>query len=102
MKHSPGFLKIVNEAKSRVKEVDFREVKEWMDTREIVTLVDVREESEWARGHLPGAMHLGKGVIERDIEQVFPISRLDWCFIAAVVSVPLWLPIICRRWATPT
>ena len=72
MKHSPGFLKLVADAKSRVKEVDFREVKSWLDSREKITLVDVREESEWARGHLPGAIHIGKGVIERDIEQAFP------------------------------
>ena len=72
MKHSPGFLKIVADAKSRVKEVGFQDVKKWLDAREKITLVDVREESEWARGHLPGAVHLGKGVIERDIEQAVP------------------------------
>jgi rhodanese-related sulfurtransferase len=72
MKHSPGFLKIVSDAKSRVKEAGVVEVKQWIDAREKVALVDVREESEWARGHLPGAVHLGKGVIERDIEQAFP------------------------------
>src|SRR5580658_8656199 len=72
MKHSPAFLKIVADAKSRVKEVDFVDVKKWMDAREKLTLVDVREESEWARGHLPGAVHLGKGVIERDVEETFP------------------------------
>jgi len=72
MKHSPGFLKIVADAKSRIKEADFSDVKQWLDARENVVLVDVREESEWARGHLPGAVHLGKGIIERDIEQAFP------------------------------
>ena len=72
MKHSPGFLKIVNDAKSRIQEANFREVKQWMDKRQEITLVDVREESEWARGHLPGAVHMGKGVIERDIEGAFP------------------------------
>jgi rhodanese-related sulfurtransferase len=72
MKHSPGFLKLVHDAKSRVRELDFREVKRLLDAREKLVLVDVREESEWARGHLPGAVHLGKGVIERDIEQAFP------------------------------
>jgi rhodanese-related sulfurtransferase len=72
MKHSPGFLKIVEDAKSRVKQTDFREIKRRIDAREKLTLVDVREESEWAHGHLPGAVHLGKGVIERDIEQTFP------------------------------
>src|SRR6202049_5218546 len=72
MKHASGFLAIVNDAKTRVKECDFREVKRRMDTGEKLILVDVREDNEWARGHLPGAVHLGKGVIERDIEQQVP------------------------------
>jgi rhodanese-related sulfurtransferase len=72
VKHSPGFLKIVADAKSRVKEVGFHDVKKWLDAREKITLVDVREESEWACGHLPGAVHLGKGIIERDVEETFP------------------------------
>jgi rhodanese-related sulfurtransferase len=72
MRHSPGFLKLVDDAKSRVKEADFRDVKRRLDGREKLTLVDVREDNEWARGHLPGAVHLGKGIIERDIEQSFP------------------------------
>ncbi len=72
MQHSPGFLKLVNDAKKRVRETDCSEVKRRLDAREKLVLVDVREESEWARGHLPGATHLGKGVIERDVERVFP------------------------------
>lgn len=72
MKHSPGFLKLVDDAKSRVNEADFRDIKHRMDSHEKITLVDVREESEWARGHIPGAVHLSKGIIERDIEQTFP------------------------------
>jgi rhodanese-related sulfurtransferase len=72
MRHSRGFLKIVDEAKSRVREADFREIKRRLDAREKLTLVDVREDTEWTRGHLPGAVHLGKGVIERDVEQAFP------------------------------
>jgi rhodanese-related sulfurtransferase len=72
MRHSPGFLKLVDDAKSRVKEADFRDIKRRLDGREKLTLVDVREDNEWARGHLPGAVHLGKGIIERDIEQAFP------------------------------
>jgi len=69
MKHALGFLAIVNDAKSRVKELDFREVKRRLDAGEKLMLVDVREDNEWARGHLPGAVHLGKGIIERDIER---------------------------------
>jgi len=72
MQHSPEFLKIVNDAKSRVKEWDVQEVKRRLDAGEKFQLVDVREDSEWARGRLPGAVHLGKGIIERDIEKAFP------------------------------
>ncbi|MGA2484186.1 MAG: rhodanese-like domain-containing protein [Candidatus Acidiferrales bacterium] len=72
MAHAPQFLKLVNDAKSRVKETNVADVKRRMDAGEKLVLVDVREDSEWANGHLPGAVHLGKGVIERDIEQRVP------------------------------
>lgn len=72
MRHSPGFLKLVDDAKSRVQQADFRDIKRRLDSREKLTLIDVREDNEWARGHLPGAIHLGKGIIERDIEEAFP------------------------------
>jgi rhodanese-related sulfurtransferase len=71
-KHAPGFLKIVNDAKIRVKECTIDDVKARLDAGEKMLLVDVREESEWNAGHLPGAIHLGKGVIERDIETKVP------------------------------
>jgi rhodanese-related sulfurtransferase len=70
--HSPGFLKVVNDAKTRVHELDVDQVKAKMDRGDRFHLVDVREESEFARDHLPGAIHLGKGVIERDIEERIP------------------------------
>jgi len=70
--HSPRFLKIVQDAKSRVREVTVDQVKAKMDRREEFVLVDVREESEWAKDHLPNAIFLGKGIIERDIEQRVP------------------------------
>jgi rhodanese-related sulfurtransferase len=70
--HSPQFLNIVNDARSRVRECNVHDVKARMDKGEKVCLVDVREESEFTAGHLPGAKHLGKGVIERDIETAFP------------------------------
>lgn len=70
--HSPRFLQIVQDAKSRVKEVTVEDVKAKLDRGDKFHLVDVREESEYARDHLPGAIHLGKGVIERDIEQKLP------------------------------
>ena len=71
-KHTPGFLKIVNDAKSRIRELTVVDVKGKLDRGEKFHLVDVREESEWAKGHLPGAEHLGKGIIERDIETHIP------------------------------
>ncbi|MEX1230264.1 MAG: rhodanese-like domain-containing protein [Planctomycetaceae bacterium] len=71
-KHSPRFLKIVNEAKKHVQECNVSDVKERLDRGEKFQLVDVREESEFAKGRLPGARHLGKGVIERDIEEAIP------------------------------
>lgn len=70
--HSPGFLKIVQDAKSRVRECTVADVKARLDAGDRFTLVDVREESEYAAGHLPGAVHIGKGVIERDIEVRVP------------------------------
>jgi rhodanese-related sulfurtransferase len=72
MQHTPRFLKIVNDAKSRVKETTVDEVKQKLDRGDNVLLVDVREESEFAKDHLPGAIHLGKGIIERDIETRVP------------------------------
>ena len=71
-KHSPKFLQLVNDAKSRIRETNVAEVKQRLDRGERFHLIDVREESEWAKGHLPGAVHLGKGVIERDVEERFP------------------------------
>ncbi len=70
--HPPRFLKIVDEARSRVRETDVDTVKKRMDHGDKFLLVDVREESEFAKDHLPGAIHLGKGVIERDIEGRVP------------------------------
>jgi rhodanese-related sulfurtransferase len=72
MKHAPGFLKLVDDARSRIREANVQEVKRRLDASEPLTLIDVREESEWGRGHLPGAVHLGKGIIERDIENTVP------------------------------
>lgn len=68
MKHSPGFLRLVEETKRRIREVSINDVNAMLDRGESFHLVDVREESEWANGHLPRAQHLCKGIIERDIE----------------------------------
>jgi rhodanese-related sulfurtransferase len=73
--HPPRFLKIVDDAKTRVRATNVDEVKSKLDQGEKFVLVDVREESEFAKDHLPGAIHLGKGVIERDIEARVP--KLD-------------------------
>jgi rhodanese-related sulfurtransferase len=66
--HSPRFLKIVEDAKKRIHEITIDEVKAKLDRKEKFLLVDVREESEYAADHLPGAVHLGKGILERDVE----------------------------------
>jgi rhodanese-related sulfurtransferase len=71
-KHSPRFLQIVNDAKSRIRELTVDDVKRKLDRKEKFQLIDVREESEFAAGHLPKAQHLGKGIIERDIEARVP------------------------------
>ncbi|HXW15008.1 MAG TPA: rhodanese-like domain-containing protein [Terriglobia bacterium] len=72
MKHAPAFLKLVDEAKTHIRETNPQEVKKRLDAHETFKLIDVREESEWAKGHLPGAIHLCKGTIERDIENAVP------------------------------
>jgi rhodanese-related sulfurtransferase len=72
MKHSPRFEQLVDDARTRVREVDVHRVKAMLDRGEDFDLIDVREESEFAAGHLPRAVHLGKGVIERDIETRVP------------------------------
>ena len=70
--HSPGFLKIAHEAKARVTECTVEDVVKRQQAGEAVVVVDVREESEFAAGHAPGALHIGKGVLERDIEVKIP------------------------------
>ena len=72
MQHSPQFLELVQGAKSRVDEADVQTIKERMDSGKTLVILDVREESEWNRGHLPGAIQLGRGILERDIERLIP------------------------------
>jgi rhodanese-related sulfurtransferase len=72
MQHAEGFLKMVKDAKTRIKEEDYREIKKKLDAGQKMILVDTREDNEWARGHVPNAIHLSKGVIERDIEAAIP------------------------------
>ncbi len=72
MDHSPKFLRLVEDAKSRIREVTVDDVKRDREANADFVLVDTREESEWAAGHAAGAIHLGKGVIERDLEKTIP------------------------------
>jgi len=72
MDHSPGFLKSVNDAKSRVRENTPEDVKRKQEAGESFYFVDVREDNEWQKGYATGAIHLGKGIIERDIENAIP------------------------------
>jgi rhodanese-related sulfurtransferase len=72
MAHAAQFMKLVTAAKATVKETNVTDVKRRVDAGENLVLIDVREDNEWAQGHLPGALHLGKGIIERDIEQRVP------------------------------
>lgn len=72
MAHNPGFLKLVDDAKSRIRQIDIAGYQKMVAAHEAHVLVDTREDSEWAAGHVAGAVHLGKGVIERDIETKVP------------------------------
>jgi rhodanese-related sulfurtransferase len=76
-KHSPRFLQIVDEARKRIKETTVEQVKAKLDRGDKFHLFDVREESEFAKGHLPEAIHLGKGIIERDIEERIPDTKAE-------------------------
>jgi rhodanese-related sulfurtransferase len=79
MQHNPGFVKLVDEARRHIRELTVADVRRMQDAEERFHLLDVREQDEWARGHIPGARHLGKGVIERDIETVIP--ERDACIV---------------------
>jgi rhodanese-related sulfurtransferase len=72
MAHNPGFLKLVNDAKARIPEIDLAGYRKMLEAGEPHLLVDTREESEWNAGHVAGAVHLSKGIIERDIETKVP------------------------------
>lgn len=76
MKHSPGFLKLVDDAKSRIREVSVDETRKKLESRN-ARVIDVREESEWAAGHIRGAEYMGRGVLERDIETRIPDKRAE-------------------------
>lgn len=75
MQHTAAFLKLVDDSRKRIKETNVQEVKRKIDASEKFHLVDCREDSEWASGHIPGAIHLCRGVIERDIEKTIPDTK---------------------------
>ena len=75
MAHNPGFLKLVNDAKARVKEIDLSAYLKMREAGQDHILVDTREDNEWAAGHVAGAIHLSKGIIERDIETAVPDKK---------------------------
>jgi rhodanese-related sulfurtransferase len=77
MQHSPAFLKLVNDARVHVKELTVAEARARLEQNSKVALIDVREDGEWAAGHAAQAKHLGKGVLERDIEQMFPDKNAE-------------------------
>ena len=77
MKHSEGFLKIVNDAKSRIREVTVGETQTRKNENSDLKLIDVREDNEWDQAHAAGAIHLGKGIIERDIETTVPDKNTE-------------------------
>ena len=77
MDHSPGFLKVVNEVRPRIKEVTIDEARARLAQNPKAILIDVREDAEWAAGHATDAQHLGKGVLERDIEKKFPDANAE-------------------------
>ena len=77
MTHNPGFLKLVEEARQQIQECTIEQVKEKLDRHEPFELVDVREDKEYARDHARGAIHLGRGVLERDVETVIPNKQSE-------------------------
>jgi rhodanese-related sulfurtransferase len=77
MQHSPGFLKLVNEAKPYVKEITIEEARRRLSQNSSAVLLDVREDAEWEQGHAAEAVHLGKGVLERDLEHLYPDANTE-------------------------
>jgi len=99
--HPPRFLKIVNDAKQRVRETSVDAVKARLDRGEKFVLVDVREDREFDSDHLPGAVHMGRASLNAILRPSIPICTSNSCSIAAAASVPPWPPTTCRRWDTP-
>jgi rhodanese-related sulfurtransferase len=77
MDHSPGFLALTNDAKTRIKEVGVAEARARLDSKPGIILMDVREDHEWTAGHAAQAVHLGKGILERDLERLYPDKNVE-------------------------
>jgi rhodanese-related sulfurtransferase len=77
MVHSPGFLNLVNDAKKRVKEIGVADARARLVANPKIVLLDVREDNEWQAGHAAEAVHLGKGILERDLEKLFPDPQTE-------------------------
>ena len=77
MDHSPGFLKLVGDAKKHVNEISVAEARAKLATHPTVVLIDVREDHEWSAGHAVEAVHLGKGILERDLEKLYPDAATE-------------------------
>jgi len=77
MVHAPGFLNLVNDAKKRINEISVAEARARLGANSQVVLLDVREDHEWQAGHAAEAVHLGKGILERDLEKLFPDSKTE-------------------------
>ena len=77
MDHSPGFLKVVNDSRSRIQEITLEQARERLSRNALAVLLDVREDHEWAIGHAAEAKHLGKGILERDLEKAIPNPEIE-------------------------
>ena len=102
MEHTPGFLMAVDDAKSRIRQIDIDGYKRLLASGEKHLLIDVREDREFDKKHAAGAMHLGKGIIERDVERTVPDKGTKMVLIAEADSARRWLPTPYRKWATRT
>src|SRR3954468_12622301 len=101
-KHSPRFLNLVEDIKPHIRELTVDDVKAKLDRGERFHLVDVREESEWAKGHLPRAQHLGKGIMSATSRRRSPTPAPRSSSTAAAAFAPRWRRTTSARWATPT
>lgn len=99
--HSSRFMQMLAEARRNVREVSVEEVKARLDRSEKFLLIDVREDNEWAEGHVPGAIHIGRGVLEKGIEEKAVDGKTPIVLYCHTLG-RRWQPTRCRRWGTRT